>query len=219
MGTNRKQSELDSLETYRLVLTNVNNQPDIARNMAEIGYNAEVLAEGRKLYEKSLVAYAMSKKERGERLAAHRAYMKKWNALQEKFDIHRKKAGVVFRKDEQATSNLLLESAIPTRYLGLIAMMKDFYSKISASDAFKQAIARLSVPEEEINECQNMITEVEELRAIYMKEKGESQDATEQKRVAFRETEEWMKDFFAVAKIAIRKNPQLQEAFGKIVKN
>jgi hypothetical protein len=30
---------------------------------------------------------------------------------------------------------------------------------------------------------------------------------------------EWMRDFYAIAKIALKEQPQLQEAFGKVVKS
>lgn len=51
-----------------------------------------------------------------------------------------------------------------------------------------------------------------------MPERAESQNATGQKHAALRATDEWMRDFFAIAKIATRKQPRLREAFGKVVK-
>ncbi|RRD60443.1 hypothetical protein [Tannerella forsythia] len=56
-------------------------------------------------------------------------------------------------------------------------------------------------------------------RADYLREKGESQDATKQKDAAFRAIETWLSDFFAVARIALEDNPQLLEALTKIVRS
>lgn len=52
-----------------------------------------------------------------------------------------------------------------------------------------------------------------------MKEKGESQDATKLKDTAFGELDDWMREFYAVAKIALEDNPQLLESLEKFVRN
>ena len=63
-----------------------------------------------------------------------------------------------------------------------------------------------------------LIPEVEAARAAYLKEKGESQDATTIKDTAFAKLDDWMSEFYAVARIALEDNPQLLEALGLIVK-
>ena len=83
----------------------------------------------------------------------------------------------------------------------------------------KQGISRLNVPEDEIKDGLDLLKEVETLRSSYMTEKSNAQRATEWKKVVFLETEEWMLDFFSVAKIAFRKDRQLMEVFGKVVKS
>ena len=62
-----------------------------------------------------------------------------------------------------------------------------------------------------------MITELESARAEYLKEVGESQDATKAKNAAFAKMDDWMSEFYAVARIGLEENPQLIEALGKIV--
>ncbi len=134
MNSKLKQSELDSLEIYRLVLTNVDAHPDIAQHMSEIGYSAEIINEGRKLYDSALDAFNISINDRGERSAAYKAYIKKWNILQEMFTIHRNKAKVIFRKDDLSTAKLGLTSVLPTRYIKLISVIKSFYAAISVNE-------------------------------------------------------------------------------------
>lgn len=64
-----------------------------------------------------------------------------------------------------------------------------------------------------------LISELETARAVYLKEKGESQDATKIKDAAFAKTDDWMSEFYAVAKIGLEDNPQLLEALGKTVRS
>jgi len=69
-----------------------------------------------------------------------------------------------------------------------------------------------------VAEAQTQIKLVEDKRAIYLREKGESEDATQKKDKAFAEIDRWMSDFYAVARIALEDRPQLLEALGKVVK-
>ena len=54
---------------------------------------------------------------------------------------------------------------------------------------------------------------------MYLKEKGESQDATKIKDEVFAKLDDWMSEFYAVAKIALEDNPQLLESLGKLVRS
>ncbi len=53
----------------------------------------------------------------------------------------------------------------------------------------------------------------------YLREVGESQDATKQKDAAFAEIDDWMRDFYAVARIALEDHPQLLETLGILVRS
>jgi hypothetical protein len=64
-----------------------------------------------------------------------------------------------------------------------------------------------------------LITNVEIARSAYLREKGESQDATQLKDKAFANLDDWMSEFYAVAKIALEDSPQLLESLGKLVRN
>ena len=52
-----------------------------------------------------------------------------------------------------------------------------------------------------------------------MIEKGASQDSTNAKDKAFARMDDWMNQFFALSRVAFRKQPQLMESFGVVVKN
>ncbi|EPR71043.1 hypothetical protein [Cyclobacterium qasimii] len=46
-----------------------------------------------------------------------------------------------------------------------------------------------------------MILDIERAHPSYMREKGESQDATKTKETSFAKIDDWMRAFYAVAKI------------------
>jgi hypothetical protein len=219
MSTKSKKSELERLEVYRLALTNVNSHPEIARQMTEIGYNAEVLDKGRKLYEKSLDAYHSWKKVWRQKAVAFKAFDNKWHALQEMYITHRNKAKVVFRKDEQSSAKLRLVNGLARRYIRLIDEIQHFYTEIAADELMKENLAKLNISADEINEAMSLLNEVLDFRASYVKLIGSAQNATQKKKRAYRACDDWMSDFFAVAKIAFKKDRQLLESLGKVVKS
>ncbi len=79
----------------------------------------------------------------------------------------------------------------------------------------QQQLESLKVTQQEIKKGMTQIKEVEDTRALYIKEVGESQDATQQKRMAFARIDDWMRDFYAVADIALEDQPQLMEALSR----
>ncbi len=79
-------------------------------------------------------------------------------------------------------------------------------------------MARLAITPEQLTAGKTLLTELETARAEYLKEKGESQEATKIKDAAFAKMDDWMSEFYAVARIALEDKPQLLEALGKVVK-
>ena len=96
--------------------------------------------------------------------------------------------------------------------------MKKCYTLALADSDIQTKLSRLKVTLEDLTAANALIPEVEAARATYLKEKGESQDATTIKDAAFVKIDDWMSEFYAVARIALEDNPQLLEALGLIVK-
>lgn len=219
MTKKQKTSETKTLEQYRVTFENTESQPQIASTMAEYGYDSTKLAEGKALYETTRLAYDSNKTETDEEATAYAVFASKKDQLAEIYSDHRKKAKVVFRNDTITAEKLEITGSLPVPYVKWLETVRKFY-KISINDTEIQTkLARLKITLDDLNAAQALIPEIETLRAAYLKEKGESQDATNIKDTAFTKLADWMSEFYAVAKIAMEDNPQLLEALGKVVKN
>ena len=97
--------------------------------------------------------------------------------------------------------------------------VKKFYTVAAADSDIQSKLVRLKITTEEINGTIQLITNSELSRAEYLREKGESQDSTKSKDKAFGEIDDWMSEFYAVAKIALEDNPQLLESLGIFVRS
>ncbi len=218
MSTRPRFSEAEVLERYRIALENATNQSSIYTILSEFGYDKSVLSEGKKVFEETRIAYDSNRKETNEASLVYRNFSAESETLFNTFFLHRKKARVIFRKEPETLICLGINGRMRQTYVKLMEAVRRFYSAIAESEDIQKRLLRLKVTAEEVQQALEKISIVEQLRADYLKEKGESQDATQQKDQAFSKMEDWMSEFYAVAKIAMEDNPQLLESLGKVVR-
>ena len=219
MATKRTLTEAEALEQYRVSLENVENQTEIATIMAEFGYDETLLTEGKTLLTKTRQAFDFNKKEDDETSEAYKNFTELKENLAKTYTLHRKKGKVIFRKEPTTLSKLALTGSLPTAYIKWLETVKKFYTVASSDSDVQSKLVRLKITTEEINGTIQLITNLELARAEYLREKGESQDSTKSKDKAFGEIDDWMSEFYAVAKIALEDNPQLLESLGIFVRS
>lgn len=219
MAGKRHLSEVEALEQYRVSLENTEKQPEIALIMAEFGYDETLLTEGKTLLTKTREAFDFNKKEDDETTESYSNFTSLKENLAKTYSLHRKKAKVIFRKEPTTLSRLALTGSLPSAYIKWLETVKKFYAVASEDTAIQTKLVRLKITTEEINGTITLIANLEEARATYLREKGESQDATKAKDKAFEAIDDWMSEFYAVAKIALEDKPQLLESIGKFVRS
>ncbi len=99
MATRPKLSEAATLEQYRVSLENVEKQMEITSIMAEYGYDAGFIAEGKVLLTKTRESYNLNKTEDDETSEVYYSFVTKKQELADTYSLHRKKAKVVFLND------------------------------------------------------------------------------------------------------------------------
>lgn len=218
MASRTKLTDSETLELYRVALENAELQPEIATIMADLGYDSAKIAEGKALLTETRTAYDANKTEDDETSAAYADFSGKKEQLEDVFNIHRKKAKVVFRNDSLTADKLAITGVMPRTYIKWLEAAKKFYSVASTDVDIQSKLARLKISADDITAANTLISELETARAVYLKEKGESQDATKMKDTAFAKIDDWMSEFYAVAKIGLEDNPQLLEALGKTIR-
>ena len=219
MSQRQSRSESAILERYRVALENVTAQPEIATIMAEFGYDAALIEDGKQLFTQTRQVYDLNVKEDDETSQAYSNYTEKRKSLEDTYSLHRKKAKVIFRKDLEIMKRLVLDGSVPKSYVRWLEVAKKFYTEVLADTELQTKLSRLKVTVEDLNAANTLISELDTARAEYLREKGESQDSTKQKDATFSNLDDWMSEFYAVARIALEDNIQLLEALGVIVRN
>lgn len=219
MADNKSKTEKGTLEKYRVAFENVKTQPAIAAAMTEFGYDETIIAVGKTLLETTRSAYTFHDTEDDETAVASASFKTKRKELENLYKVHRKKAKVAYRKDAVTASRLAITGTLSKQYVVWLETVKKFYATALAETDIQTKLATVKVTLDELNAGNTLIGEVELTRSEYLRETGESQDATKAKDAAFKELEEWMQDFYAVARIALEDNPQLLEAIGLFVRS
>lgn len=219
MATKKTSPEAAVLEQYGVCFKNVKTQSTIASTMEEFGYTSEVIAIGENLYTETVAVYNQNKIEDDETTAASDVYKTTKKELEKWYKKHVQKARVAFRNDPVTKERLEIVGSKSEAYASWIIRVKKFYAEVTNDELIKAKIVRLKTPEEELTAAVTLIGETETARANYLREKGESEDATKQKDAALAKLDDWMSEFYDVAKIALEDHPQLLEALGLSVKS
>lgn len=219
MATRPKHSEAETLEQYRVALENVVNQAQIATIMAEFGYDTDVITEGKTIWQTSYDAYIFNKTEDDETTEASTNFKTAKAELASTYNLHRKKSKVIFRKDALTLEKLGIKGRLPQSYIKWLEVAKKFYTVSLADSAIQAKLVRLKITSEDLSAVNTLVSDLETARSIYLREKGESQDATKAKDQALANIDDWMSEFYAVAEIALEDHPQLLESLSKVVKS
>jgi len=214
-----RTSEQQLLQNYQVLFSNVIKDTVLAAELAEYGYTAEEIANGKALYEAVANKYSTNKKETAEETTAYVIFSEKLNTALSTYRTDRKKAKIVFINQPDVLKNLHIKSLVPTRNAAVLDNMKLFYSTLNQDAALLTPLQQLKVTPEHIGSQLALVTETEAAYAQYIQEKGESQQATQDKNKAFNEMDVWIRRFYAVAKIALEDQPQLLESVAKLVRS
>jgi predicted RNase H-like nuclease (RuvC/YqgF family) len=219
MATRPKLSETEALEQYRIALENAENQSEIATVMSELGYDSTKIAEGKTLLAATRKAYDANKTEDDETSEASANFKKLKEQLANNYASDRRKAKIIFRKDNLTSEKLGLTGSIPQAYIKWLELTRKFYTTTLKDTEIQNKLTRLGITPGSLTSNLTLISQLETARTDYLREVGESQDSTKIKDAAFVKMDDWMSEFYAVAKIALEDNPQLLESLGKLVRS
>jgi hypothetical protein len=218
MSSTTKFNESETLEAYRVALENAQTQPKILTALSEIGFGKEKITEGQAILKDTRATYDKNAFEDIETSRAFQKFRKKREELYKTYRIDRKKALVIFYNEPSPLEELGIPDSMPRTYLRWFEAARKFYTTASENSGIQERLAELNITTEHLKEALNLIGEVESARSDWLREKGESQDATQLKDEAFNKIDDWMRRFYAVSRIALEDNPQLLEAVGKVIR-
>ncbi len=187
--------------------------------VSAMGYTETKLNEGAALLAETTALVETQKKEYGEvdeaqsvfeteRSAANKTYM-------EVLSICR----VAFKNDVRAATTLELNGRRARTISGWLKQTTGFYRALLENEEWKAALAVYGQSEEKLATQLAAIEQVAKTSEAVKKEKGDAQNATQERDEKLEELAEWVSDYEVIARIALADKPQLLEKLGIVVKN
>ncbi len=217
--TKLKFSQQGLLRDYKVVFDNLETQTTIKTEMADFGYDATEIAKGKALYDTANTLYLQNIKEDQEQIASYATFSENFEQLVNVYKVDRKKAKIIFKNQEEKRKILKLKGLIPRRQAELLSTIEVFYTTIQQNEELKTPLNRLKINDEHITSQLEQLNQTNASYADYIREKGENQDATKHKDEAIKALEEWIHEFYSIAKIALEDHPQLLESVAKFIRS
>lgn len=202
------------LQTYRSSLHNALNFPALKKPLATFSYDRpKIIKLENKL--KAVLDLESSKDDTyGAQKAATDSFNEERLTVRQQFGEHRQLARLAFKGQRDIETQLQLNVRIKTTFKGWVSQATAFYEKISAHS---EGIAHYGVTSEMIEQAKTRLQALQELADQSSQRKAEAQSNTEQRNRAIKELDDEMNDFYKIAKIALKAEPQLLEALGIVV--
>ena len=215
---NLNNSTVDELVTgSRAALTNALNESSLAP-LANYGYNKEKLKEGTQLVDLLEELHLRKRNEYDTKeLATHKKYQE-WERANEVYVDLLDLSRVVFKNDLQERVELDLDGKRAQALPGWIAQANKFYTNAMKSKVILKKLGKYNITSETFQKGLDMLDPLEDAYAKQDSDKGIAQNATLERDAAKEELVKYMSEFQDFATIALKKNPQLLEQIGIVVK-
>lgn len=213
-----KFSQEKILQDTGILLDNLKNQPTIAQKMSAFKYDDDKIEEGKMLWNKAKELYELTKAESAESTTTHADYTAKLEVLREAYQLDRQKVKNLYKGKNEVLKTLVVDKAEARAYTLWISEVERFYKALEEQTELLKELEVMQMSLPEVKKQQTKVQEVIAAYSTYIREKGESQDATKKKDEAFRNLTEWARTCYAVAKIALKDDKQLLESLAKLVK-
>ncbi|MBN2349111.1 MAG: hypothetical protein JXJ22_09755 [Bacteroidales bacterium] len=188
--------------------------PELAEILAQYGYDANRINEGRelcdeteKLHQKQVMEYGeqydATREMEEARLKANLVYMK-----------HVKIARVALKNKVGDWDKLQLNGKRKKSFSGWLAEAGLFYTNVLSDKMLVEQMQEYGITGEKLMEGQQLVNDAEAAYAKQRKELGEAQDATIERDEAVDKLQYWYSDYIEIARVALEDKPQYLEIMG-----
>jgi len=219
MANRAKKSSSEAMMAQRILVDNCLNDATVATELARYGYAPEVLREGAEMLQRLEAAVATQDAEYGDQIAATIALEQAWDKARHGYADTLALARVAFKADPDAQRALRLNGDRRNSLSGWLEDAKVFYAQLLGSALWRSALVRYGRDQKVLAQERALIDDVERLKSVQEREKGEARGATDARDKLLDETNAWFSDLREVVKVAFRSDPQKLERLGIVVLN
>ncbi|ACB53208.1 hypothetical protein cce_3860 [Crocosphaera subtropica ATCC 51142] len=187
---------------------------EIQTYLNQYGYTKIKLQEGKKLYSIALEAYQKQQQRYGQQMSSTKTVNELWKNAKDSYMRCVKIARVAFKDNNGIARTLGLNGKRKTTLSGWLNQAKQFYQNALNDPEILKRLTEYGITKTKLEVVKTDTDLLENASLIREKEKGDAQNATDLKDQALENLRLWLKDFIAIAKIALETEPQLLEGLG-----
>lgn len=210
---------IKDFQNYGSIFENISKNEVLKTELAEFGYDEAEIAKGKALYDTAETKIDTNKTETIEEKLAYEKFTQKFEELKTAYTTDRKKVKIIYKDEDAKLSALAVKGVASIRISEILDNADTLYKQLKANEELLTPLKKLKIDEVYLDTQIALLEEVKALYQAYTKEKGESQQATKDKNLAFSNMEKWVREFYAIAKIALEDKPQLLESVSKFVRS
>ena len=198
------------LVAAQVAIETVLGDPGLQAIMAAYGYDAARMRQGQALREQALALYQRQRAALGQRFAATDAHASAQAQAHAIYMRHLAIARVALRGDRGVAQKLDLATARKRTHTGWLIQAQQFYTNALGDSAIVQQLAAYGVPREQLTAAQNQIAMVAGGLVAQQTTKDSAYALTKARDAALTALDHWMRDFRAIARVALADQPQWQ---------
>jgi hypothetical protein len=203
-----KDSIAQRLAAAQLAIDAVLADGKLQTILAAYGYSAVRMAEGKALYNQALALQQQQRARYGSRYRASDAHATTQAQAHKVYKQHRSVARVALRGDRGAAEMLGLSVPLPTTEAGWLLQARQFYANALTDTAILSALALYNLTQEQLAAGQAQVAAVVAGAVGRQASRSAAQASTQARDAALQELNRWMRDFLAIARIALADRPQ-----------
>ena len=191
------------LVAAQVAIDSVLGDAQLQSRMAAHGYPATRMLQGRALRDQALALHQQQRVSYSAQLAATDTRMAAQSQAQATYSHHVAVARVALRDNRSAARALDLAAPRKRTRAGWLIQAQHFYTNLLADPALLASMAAYGAAREQLTSAQQDVTTVEAGLVAQQTTKGAAQEATRARDTALESLTRWMRDFLAIARVAL----------------
>jgi hypothetical protein len=216
--SNKNLSIPEEFAFDQLAIDNALANPTLLNYLAEVGYVEDRLKAGRSLLQQAMDLHQQQGGEYGDQHGATDAKGAAWDAANKAYLTQLKLARIAV-KNRGDRDRLKLDGDRKQKFAEWRDQVEAFYSNALKDAALQTRLLEVNLTLAKLTAAYDLVKAVDAARQSQSTERGEAQDATDNRDAALDELRDWMSDYIAAAHVALEDHPQLLEVLGILARS
>jgi hypothetical protein len=205
---------VDQLDEVSIAIEGALNDPEIMAKLKKLGYNQEVLKEGKVKVEKVRMLSTRQDEGKGLQKSATKRILAARKEIHTLYMRHLSIARIALSQNVELWDIFKLKGERKRTLAGWLGQVNAFYDN---TFRIMDVLEKHGISPEEIAQAQAMTSAIVNHKVKQLSGKSTKQRATKQRKAEIKELQAWMSEFLYIARHALKDDKEQLEALGRVV--